>query len=289
MSETPPPIEHVEEPVQKKTLLDVASGRLAEVRELLDLSKGGLSADDVHDLRVATRRLEEVVGIFGAMMDGGMAQAVADSLKGLRKAAGDLRDLDVLVEHLERAHLPAALRHVAQGVIEAAPERRKALETALLATCASASVSGAMVFLARVIEERSVEMVREQTLLALDEAVNKRLKKRRRQMQKALGKAAMKQTAAALHAARIAIKKVRYVLELLPGKGRELKMLKGMQGLLGEHHDVHVIEETIESHLPAPAPVGLRPAWGKYRRKVAREQAGRAGKFFVMSYQWNAR
>ena len=111
-------------------------------------------------------------------------------------------------------------------------------------------------------------------------------------MERAFGKAAMKQTAEHLHEARIAVKKLRYVMELADAGGVEqglkkrMKVLKGMQELLGEHHDVHVVVEILERRVMGEKVRGLRPAWGKWKRAMERGQGRRAAAFFVESYMW---
>ena len=277
------------------TLLEIAAERHGLLQAMLTGDKASLSPDDVHDLRVATRRLTEIVGLFEPLMDTAMADAAGGTLRDLRKSAGDLRDLDVLEEHLTGRRLPAPLRHVCDTIRAELPARRQALEVGVIAARGAASISGAMVYLARLFESCSAPDAREAALRKLAVTLNKRIKRRRKQLRAAFGKAATKQTPVALHAARIAAKKLRYVLELgheshLSRAGEELGQLKKIQKLLGEHHDVHVILETLESRLPAHGSVkNLRPAWTKYKRQATREQAQRAAEFFVKSYLFNSR
>ena len=57
----------------------------------------------------------------------------------------------------------------------------------------------------------------------------------------------------ALHDLRIAVKRVRYVLEVaepvLPGAGRSLKVAKEVQELLGEIHDCDELLPVVEEHV----------------------------------------
>jgi len=55
------------------------------------------SPEDVHDVRTQTRRIEAVVGAFnlGSKKSGG---CLLEDLKPIRKAAGDVRDMDVLTD-----------------------------------------------------------------------------------------------------------------------------------------------------------------------------------------------
>jgi CHAD domain-containing protein len=258
---------------------------------------GGLEdADLVHDLRVGSRRVGEVARLLEPFMDKPAAKAVGASLKDLRRAMGDLRDSDVTREHLTHWRMPAAVRAVAKEMAAELEAKRGELVRAAAGVIGSARVQGTMVVLARVIEEQSGAAA-DGAERRLEDLVAEGLKKREKQLRKAFGKAAMQQTPEALHAARVAAKKLRYVSELaaeaklsIPGDvKKQVKTLKKMQELLGDHHDVHVIVETLEKHLDAARekPVrGLNAAWKRWRKATEREQARRAAEFFMQSYAW---
>ncbi|HUO10478.1 MAG TPA: CHAD domain-containing protein [Phycisphaerae bacterium] len=276
-------------------LFKVAEERRQEVTEFLRRAGEGhtLDVDYVHDLRVALRRLSEVAGLLTVLMDKGSARAVQESLKGLRKAAGDLRDMDVMGEHLRKWRMPGALKKRARGIVEAQEKRRGELEQALRLAATSASVAGTMVLLARVLEESSKPEAMFTAGAKLRRELEKRIAQRRKKLKRDFGRAAKKQKAEILHEARIAAKKLRYVVELekeLNEKGnkRELKFLKGVQQLLGDHHDVHVIEAALEKEVMGAKPLvrGLRGAWRKWRRESERKQAERAAEFFMRTYAW---
>jgi CHAD domain-containing protein len=276
-------------------LFKVAGERREEVTEFLRQAGEGhaLDVEYVHDLRVALRRLSEVAGLLTVLMDKGSARAVQESLRGLRKASGDLRDLDVMGEHLRKWRMPGALKKRARGMVEAQGARRGELEQALRTAATSASVAGTMVLLARVLEESSKAEVIFTAGAKLRRELEKRIEQRRKKLKRDFGKAAKKQKAEVLHEARIAAKKLRYVVELekeLDKKGnkREMKFLKGIQKLLGDHHDVHVIEAALEREVMGakPAVKGLRAGWRKWRRESERGQAKRAAEFFMRTYAW---
>jgi CHAD domain-containing protein len=280
------------------SLLKVAGERHGTLLELLKrgVEEAGLDADFVHDLRVATRRLGEAAALLNVLMDTPTSRLVDASLKGLRRAAGELRDLDVTSEHLTAGgkwRMPAVVHHVAMELVEEMRGWRGELEKKLREQMASASVTGAMVLLARVIEDSSSAEKIVAAEAKLKKEVEKRMAGREKQLRKRFGAAAKKQTAESLHAARIAAKKLRYVTELADAGGvkrqkKELKFLKGVQELLGDHHDVHVIEEAMQERVKGKggAVKGLAAAWRKWWRKKEREQGERAAEFFVRSYGW---
>ena len=59
-------------------------------------------AEDVHQLRVATRRAMAALEIFRALLPPRRARKMKKQLKRIRRAAGDARDLDVLAARLKK-------------------------------------------------------------------------------------------------------------------------------------------------------------------------------------------
>jgi len=278
---------------------EVAAARHREVMELLARpAQAALrDADFVHDLRVASRRLGEVARLMGVrdFLDKSTAKAVEASLRALRRSMGDLRDNDVMREHLLKWHMPAPVKHIAGELAGSLEADRPKLAEAAAIQMHSPSVTGAMVVLARVLEDCGKPEAAAETERELRAGVESQMKKREKQLRQAFGKAARKQTAAALHEARIAAKKLRYVMELadeaqtMRGAKQKVKFLKQVQELLGDHHDTHVIVERVQAHLKdrREKPLrGLQPAWKKWHTATGRLQAKRAAEFFARSYVW---
>lgn len=102
-------------------------GRLSRVPQLLGrvIEHGMGIPDEVRQLRVATRRASTAVTTFAEFSTPAMATQVARDLKKIRKAAGRIRDLDVLIENTQtrdprNRSLPGLRlrRFVAQAKIE---------------------------------------------------------------------------------------------------------------------------------------------------------------------------
>lgn len=249
------------------------------------------SPDNVHDIRVAARRLTQAARLLTPLMDKTSAAAVTDTLRDLRRSAGELRDLDVMHEHFEKWQLPKALHIVIHPLTEAYPRRRGKLLSELQTLLASVIMTTTMNLLDRMIRQHQ-QKDRAETLAELHDELCAAAKKRYRQFDQALLRAAQKQTPTAFHKARIAAKKLRYVLELADESGTpalkdQLKFLKTMQSDLGDMHDADVIleklEDTIKKH-PSPA---VDRAWDDFRKRIKSDQAQRACRFFQASYHWN--
>src|SRR5579862_9910974 len=58
--------------------------------------------DAVHDMRVASRRLRAVLSVFGADFAGHAGEELERRVKGVTRALGEARDLDVQLERLQR-------------------------------------------------------------------------------------------------------------------------------------------------------------------------------------------
>ena len=285
-------------PVREKaaapSLIEIARERLRQLTKLL--KKGGAEPDEdfVHDLRVSTRRLAEVTRLLENVMNPKVAEAVVDSLRRTRQAAGELRDLDVLAEHLRKWRMPTRLKRLRQTILGELPARRELLVAHVKTEAKTATFTGCLVLLASVIDEQAGN---EKTAALLAEALTKRIRRRRRQLRGAFAQAAQQQTSEAFHQARIGVKKLRYALELavesgMAGHAKELRFLKNMQAELGDMHDTDVIVGTLQGHMselqPArrTAAAALRRDWRRWIGETNRTQAKRAAEFFKNSYMW---
>src|SRR5436190_23325302 len=91
----------------------VRAAMAAGVARLLRHDPGvriGDDPEDVHQARVATRRLRSDLRTFSPLLDGEWLEALRDELRWLGAALGAVRDADVLADRLRRqaATLPEA-------------------------------------------------------------------------------------------------------------------------------------------------------------------------------------
>ena len=66
------------------------------------VKRPGNDPEDVHQLRVATRRLAICLSMFKSCIPGAQHRAMKKASKGLRQASAEARDADVLRDYLER-------------------------------------------------------------------------------------------------------------------------------------------------------------------------------------------
>ncbi len=69
---------------------------LRELGKSLQSLNGDFAPKDVHKLRTASRRVEAIAGVLGAT-DRKKSRRLVESIEPVRKAAGGVRDMDVLL------------------------------------------------------------------------------------------------------------------------------------------------------------------------------------------------
>jgi CHAD domain-containing protein len=232
--------------------------------------KLGDDPEDVHDLRVAVRRLRALLRSAASTLPAEWTTPLRSELKWLgTEVLGPLRDLDVLLAHLREA--TAALGADADAA------------DAALAPLAAEHTAARELVLATLVGDRYLEL-----LIQLDRSVDNppvvadaapaaiaaaEFRKLRRRMSAVDADA----TDEELHSLRIRGKKARYAAELAePAVGRPAKRFvasaKQLQDVLGEHQDALVAEERLRGLLGTARAKRSAFALG---RLVEREQARR--------------
>jgi CHAD domain-containing protein len=101
----------IEEPVRK-------------VRKFLKRAPKSPTPDEIHDLRTNTRRLEATIQAFG-LDSNGNEQHLLRELKRVHKRAGKVRDMDVLTEDASNIHLDGEQSCVVQVLEHLGTERTR--------------------------------------------------------------------------------------------------------------------------------------------------------------------
>jgi len=239
----------------------------AQVRSLLAHEVGLRLApehEDVHQLRVAMRRLRAYLRAARPVLDESWSEPLRDELQELGRTLGEARDLDVLIEHfdaeLERLDEPGCATLVARLRTD-----REALQPALLESLGGKRWRGLLDRL-----EQEPPLREGPGLGSLAKAERKRLRKR---------EVAADGTDDDLHDLRKRVKRARYASELA-GEDTVVDRAKDVQDVLGEHHDAVVAEEKLraladgESGLAA----GRLVERERERRRRARDEYPRAWK-----------
>ncbi|MDW8090737.1 MAG: CHAD domain-containing protein [Meiothermus sp.] len=178
---------------------------LRHLRQHLPLARTGQDPEGVHQVRVAGRRLRVWLRLAGM-------RTLDDDLAWLVRAAGEVRDLEVLLQ----MELPRAFREWAQARLEAARER-----------------------LLPVLDSRRLESL----LLALSllppldaAAAEPQLERFLAQVERRAALWTQEDSFDALHALRRGLRRLRYALEWL---GRESRAIRSLQESFGRVGDLH--------------------------------------------------
>jgi CHAD domain-containing protein len=230
----------------------------------------GTDPEDLHQVRVATRRLRAFLRAARPIVDETWAERLRAELAWLGSSLGPARDLDVMLERLTGEI--AALDDdawLAQPLLAHLEAERVAARETVVAALSSARYLELLDQL-ETVDTTPIPAGRKGATLA--ELAAAELRRARR----AAARATHHPTDDELHALRIRVKRVRYALELAahevgtPGE-RAVDAAKALQDILGDHQDAVVAEARVRA-LAALHPQALLPAG----RIVERQRIRRA-------------
>lgn len=244
----------------------------------------GRDPEGVHDMRVATRRLRACLKVFTPWLDAGELDRVAPAARSLTRALGRVRELDVLRLRLgELATTAAPQRALAIECVDARLARRRSRARARMmarfakvdldrlegrlrrltaqlarpgapanadaATAATAPAGEAAAPAAAGTggEPPIADLLTALAGVVLDEA-------RAISCPSLPEQVGTEHAAEALHAVRIAAKKLRYTLEIVApylgdGGTNVVRRLRAVQDKLGDFHDDTVLDDTLRPEI----------------------------------------
>ncbi|MFD9891247.1 CHAD domain-containing protein [Amycolatopsis sp. NPDC059027] len=235
-----------------------------EIRALLEREEGtrsGTDPEDLHQMRVALRRMRSVLKLSGALVGPG-AEAVRAELGWLGQSLGEVRDYDVLIEHLREVIADFEVRDQAAGrrlVSKFVTERgvaRRRLNRAL----SSERYTTMLENVSELTRSEPAEESAEESTVEQKHDLVAGLRKPHRKLAKAVGELPADPPDDDLHALRIHGKKLRYAAELAQTSAKKkqaarLKELisatKKFQTVLGDHQDAVVAAERMRAVLEA--------------------------------------
>ncbi|WP_020668078.1 CHAD domain-containing protein [Amycolatopsis nigrescens] len=268
----------------------------AQVRALLAYEPGtrsGADPEDLHQMRVAVRRMRSVLKLSGDLL-GGTAEGVRADLKWLGAALGEVRDYDVLIGHLretvatfEAVDQPAASRLVQLFVAERATAKRRL--NRVLGSARYATLLQSAAQLARTPEhEPAVSDTGDPAAAPAPAGAGDLvtgLRKPYRKLRKAAAALPANPPDDDLHALRIHGKRLRYATELAGSAAKkkqseQLKALiratKELQTVLGDHQDAVVAADRMRGLLEGQDPAVAFIAGRIAERELTRRTHARA-------------
>ncbi len=217
-------------------------------------------ATGVHQARVASRRLREAVPVLAADLPGVRRRKVTRRLRGITRALGGVREMDVSLKALDGIARriggadAAALDGVRARLERVRQERRAGMHEALSAI-GMPELAGRVRRIADLASSPEHEAAWRTRLAA-------RLAGRADALAAAIDAAGALYVPEPLHRVRIAAKKLRYALELAGESGaaetkRMVRALKRVQDTLGRLHDLQVLGRHVAALEAEPGPARL--------------------------------
>ncbi len=196
----------------------------------------GTDPEELHQLRVATRRLRAFLRAGHDLLDPVSAEPLQQELRWLGGALGPLRDFDVLVERM-------AVEARSLGLDE--PQGRK-----LVRSLERSRRSARRRLLTALDSPRYFELLdlleRPFTTVADEPGLDEIHAVEHRRLRKSVRALSVDSADEALHAVRIRVKRARYAAELADAKPY-VQAAKRLQDVLGEHQDAVVATAKLRS------------------------------------------
>jgi len=247
----------------------------------------GEDPEEVHDMRVAIRRMRAAMSVFREALPV-RSQRLRDELKWVAGELGELRDLDVQLDQFRewRRDMPDDDRGALAPLVQRLEERHAGARARVLADLDSRRyervVAGMNDLLRRGPLRRS-PVSRTPVLVAAPDI----LRRRRRRVRKQGDSLDPSSPPEDFHKLRIRTKRLRYAVEFLsplaPKPSRRLvRRLVAVQDCLGEHQDAqvamaHIREMVDQEDLPVRAVFLLGRVSERYARRAEELRAGFPG------------
>jgi CHAD domain-containing protein len=214
------------------------------LHQLVPAALKEFDAKSIHQSRVATRRMKAAIELLEPVLSGEHRKPLAKAGKKLRRRLGPMRDLDVMIEHLEKIQRREAHREAAKWLAERLSAAREQAREESKSDETPGQVLARLGSWWALREE--ILAAGEQTQVLLTTALHAQLEAFAEQARKLGDREATDRQDP--HAVRIAGKALRYTLEMARKQGRPVpplvaKAFKQMQDLLGGWHDFVVLAE----------------------------------------------
>ena len=216
--------------------------RLLALSRTLPSARNG-EPGGIHQARVATRRVREALPL---VTRGAQGRKLKKRVSGLTRALGRVRELDVALMNLDELTADAALQSEGIDVLRTILKEERQRLYADMAEQVDRVDLQKLQRKALSAAARLVESEAEDASAKRLKAVIKRAARRAVSLQAAIDNAGGIYLPDRLHEVRIAVKKLRYVLEIARELSRSrasarIRTLKSVQDLLGRMHDLEML------------------------------------------------
>jgi CHAD domain-containing protein len=228
------------------------------------------SPEDIHDIRVASRRLQQVVDLLYPQPRPREIRKLRRVMKRCRGALSDVRNCDVLLEQVKArlARKRTTRREVWEAVDAYLEQRRSDNFEKALRKLSKVNMAVVYVSLRKHLNGNGAASDHHHDPPAAAasndlgpkqfyERVGQSLEKVSQAFQAQIAQSHHDRRASVIHGARIATKRLRYSVEVIrefgvPGSDETLAWLRDLQQLLGDWHDQEVLEELMIEMVARP-------------------------------------
>ena len=242
-------------------------------------------AEALHDFRVGLRRLRSALSAYREQLDDSVTKKMRNRMRDLARATNGGRDAEVQLAWLERqaGRLGADDPPGYFWLLGRLGGRKQEVHDPATAEAARryAKVAGKV---RRALGVLRIELGngRDHRPATFGRVTGGLISHQLAQTREELGRIRDGKDFEQVHRARIALKRLRYLIEPVARRNRRARALvqrfKEVQDLLGEHHDLHALAEEIESlraDLPESGHLGLETGLATLARR-AEDEAGLA-------------
>ena len=245
-------------------LVKLTQRRLEKYATLLPRVLVSDDPETVHDLRVASRRLQQVLRVVAPIAPAKSIKKLTAALRRVRQTLGPCRDLDVnlaLLDAKPEQSAGGSVQRAWQSMADELASQRRAL---IARSRHDIAAQDLFKFINRV---QSLLVPQESDFEPLEQ-ITAAMAKAMEGWRKSFEAARERPDPAALHALRIAGKKLRYRAELLADLGQAkvrplVKTLQAIQTALGDWHDRSVLLHRVAEFIGRPGFLADHPDIGR--------------------------
>lgn len=209
----------------------------------------GEDPEQVHQLRVATRRLRSDLATFGTLVDYERVNRLRDELRWLGAQVGAVRDLDVLTERLQRrgATLPDVDQSGVERLLQRIDAERRSARATMLEAIREPRYLTLLDTLIGLAAEPPMAAAPELEGTPAADIVAGLVRRSWKRLARAADRLGPRSADAELHRVRILAKRCRYAAEAAaplagPAAARFADAVAELQTVLGDHQDTVVTE-----------------------------------------------
>ncbi len=250
-------------------LRKLALRRLNRMMRLEPRVLRGDDPDAIHDFRVASRRLQSALDFLMRSPQAAEIRKARRKIKRCRRACSEVRNCDVFIQRIEKllARSRGPHRETWEAVLDYVRERRRKAHAKASKKLGKLNFAQVYTQLRTHLECITLPASAEpssgppqglqQRESQLQKLISKRLRQTRANFEACIANARGLSDVQAVHRARIATKKLRYLVEILDDLGVQnsrpaLTWLRELQQQLGDWHDVEVAEQILEEMVAQP-------------------------------------